>query len=407
MIDMKNNAKCSGCSACVNVCPVQCISMEEDGEGFLYPHVDTGRCAQCGVCEKVCPVLSRQESKSSPVLNVYACMNRNAEERLSSSSGGLFSLLAEEILRWKGTVYGVAMSEDCYGAELIRVDDVVQLYRLRGSKYLQADAGDVYRKVKSDLEIGIDVLFSGTGCQVNGLKAFLGNDYPNLFCIDVICHGVPSPALWRKYVEHLEKQNDAKLVSVNFRCKDDSWQDFGMKELHEGKKEIFISKDTDPYMQMFLRDYCLRPSCYECVAKDVKRADITMADFWGIENVAPDMNDGRGTSLVLIRSKKGAQLFGDIVASLTYKEVSYEDGVRGNPSEFKSVARPRERDVFFKDMNTLEFPDLQKKYAAPIPISYKQWVKGKIKKTLPKAYKWYRMLKSPHKKNKFSGGGED
>ena len=256
--------------------------------------------------------------------HTYACYSLDLDTRLSSSSGAVFSLLAGDVLSKQGVVYGVAMSEDCYAAEFARVTDAAGLIRLRGSKYLQARVGKTYQQVKADLLADRYVLFSGTGCQVNALKNFLGKDYAKLLCVDVICHGAPSPALWRKYAAHQEQVNGGKLKNINFRCKDDSWVDFGMKEALAGipqdnLKKLYISKDEDPYMQMFLRDYCLRPSCYECVAKNVKMSDLTIADFWGIDNVAPEMNDKKGTSLVLIRTEKGKQVFETISSGLNRK----------------------------------------------------------------------------------------
>lgn len=205
-------------------------------------------------------------------MKVYAGYSKNQDMRMSSSSGAVFSSLAGYVLKQQGIVYGVKMSEDCYSAEFTRVSDSLELAKLRGSKYLQAKVGNTYKQVKEDLLADKLVLFSGTGCQVNGLKAFLGKEYSNLLCVDVICHGAPSPALWRKYAEHQEQKVGGKLRGINFRCKDDSWTDFGMKEVLDGipqgnQKKIYVSKDKDPYMTMFLRDYCLRPSCYECTAK--------------------------------------------------------------------------------------------------------------------------------------------
>lgn len=188
--------------------------------------------------------------------------------------------------------------------------------------------------------------------------------------------------LWQEYVKYTEEQNGAKLVSINFRCKDDSWVDFGMKEIDEKHKQVYISKDKDPYMLMFLRDYCLRPSCYECKAKEVKLSDITLADFWGIDKVAPEMNDGKGTSLVLVRTSKGKCLFQEIRNELKIKEVSYEDGVAGNPAEYRSVARPLERDCFFDDMHHLSFEELRMKYGLPATVSFKRKVKAFVKKIL-------------------------
>lgn len=309
-------------------------------------------------------------------MNVIACVNRNEEVRLKSSSGGVFSLLAEKVIEKNGIVYGVTMTSDCYSAEFIRVSDIDGLDKLRGSKYLQAKMGNTYKNVKQDVVNEKLVLFSGTGCQINGLKSYLQKEYENLICIDVICHGVPSPELWKRYVQFQEKEH-GKLETINFRCKDDSWIDFGMKE-----NQLYISKDKDPYMQMFLRDYCLRPSCYKCVAKEHKKSDITIADFWGIESVAPEMNDGKGTSLVLLRTEKGETLLNEIKECMNIKKVDYESAVRCNPSEYKSVDKPKLRESFFDDMNTMAFTDLSNKYAAPIIIPLKYRVKTVIKQKL-------------------------
>lgn len=318
---------------------------------------------------------------------VYACYNKDKDVRLSSFSGAVFSSLAEYVLNKSGIVYGVAMSEDCYSAEFIGVTDSEGLTKLRGSKYLQAKVGNTFKSVKKELQAGKLVLFTGTGCQVNGLKTFLGKDYDNLICMDVICHGAPSPALWREYARDQEKKMGGKLKEINFRCKDDSWVDFGMKEVlstipEDSVKKFYISKDKDPYMQMFLRDYCLRPSCYECMVKKEKMSDLTVADFWGIKDVAPEMNNGLGTSLVLIRTKKGQEIFNYISCEMKLKEVTYEAGVKGNPAEYKSCVRPSQRDTFFDDMHTMSFEELEGKYAPPIKYSLKTRAKRKTKKIM-------------------------
>lgn len=302
----------------------------------------------------------------------YAAIYKNQEIREHSSSGGVFSVIAEKF----DVVYGVAMTEDCYGAEMIRIEG--DITPLRGSKYFQAKVGDTFKKVKADLLSGKSVLFSGTGCQINGLKCFLGKEYENLVCVDVICHGTPSPKLWREYVRYQESKH-GKLEKVNFRCKDVNWNDFGMKE-----NQLYISKDNDAFMQMFLRNYCLRPACYECHAKSYKKADLTIADFWGIENIAPEMNDGRGTSLVITRTNKGKILFDKVKSELKWKAVSYEDGVKGNPSEYSSVNKPELRNSFFSDLDTLPFEEIEKKYAANIKVSLPRKTIRKIKGLIKK-----------------------
>lgn len=283
-------------------------------------------------------------------MKTYAAIYVNDEIRDISSSGGLFSALADQF----DVVYGVAMTEDCYGAEMIRVQKNIST--LRGSKYLQARIGDVFKQVKKDLEEQSKVIFTGTGCQINGLSLFLGKDYSNLFLLEIVCHGVPSPKLWKMYAEHQENKY-GKLESVNFRYKYGSSEDYCRKD-----NEIYISKNTDSFMQMFLRDYCLRPACYECHAKYYKKADMTIADFWGIEKIVPDLNDGKGTSLIITRTPKGQALFDCIQNKLKWKEVTYSDGVKDNPSEYSSVVRPQQRDTFFKDLKRVSFSKLKTKY---------------------------------------------
>lgn len=318
------------------------------------------------------------------IIGTYAVYSKDDKLRLESSSGAVFSLLAEQVLYQEGTVYGVAMSQDCKYAEFIRVDKQKDLPKLRGSKYLQARVGNTYQQVKSDLESGLAVLFSGTGCQVNGLKSFLRKEYENLYCVDVICHGVPSSKLWRQYIQYVESEANAKLINVNFRCKDDSWTGFGIRKIDSNHKAMYISKDKDPYMLMFLRDYCLRPSCYECVAKKHKFSDLTIADFWGINEVFPKMNDGKGVSLVILRTDKGAELFDYIKADIVCEEVSYEDGVRRNCAEYSSAKRPEERGYFFNDMASMSFEELKEKFAVPTHVSLKSEVKRSIKKLILK-----------------------
>lgn len=295
------------------------------------------------------------------------------EVRKRSSSGGIFSLIAT----YFDIVYGVAMTEDCHSAEFKRMTGDIS--PLRGSKYFQAKVGDTFRQVKMDLEDGKTVLFTGTGCQVNGLLLFLQKEYTNLLTVDVICHGTPSPKLWDIYASYCELQQGKKLTHVNFRCKNNGWISYGLM-----KDQTYISKEKDPFMQMFLRDYCLRPACYHCHAKNMKLADLSLADFWGIESVAPEMNDGMGISLVIARTEKGQKFFENAKQRLKWKEVSYEDAVRFNPAEYRSPARPKMRDTFFHDLTSFSFQEMAKKYASPKKIPWAIRIKRIIKKTIKK-----------------------
>lgn len=316
----------------------------------------------------------------SVVISTYAAYSKDEQVRLASSSGAIFSLLAEQVLHYSGVIYGVAMTQDCKSAEFCRIDNYNELAKLRGSKYLQAKMGNVYQQVQADLETGKKVLFSGTGCQVNGLKGFLRKDYDNLFCVDVICHGVPSPKLWKAYVLFGEKKENSRLIDVNFRCKKNGWSDYGINKKYGNSNEVYTSKNQDPYMLMFLKDYCLRPSCYECMAKKYKRSDITIADFWGIDDVLPQMNDGKGVSLILVRSKQGKKLLSQIQSKIVMANVSYEEGISKNRSEYTSVKRPPERETFFQDLALYQFEDMEKKYAISPSFSLKVKIENRIKK---------------------------
>ena len=312
----------------------------------------------------------------------YAAFYEKA--RLQSSSGGVFSLIASKF----DVIYGVAMTEDCYGCEFVRIEKDIN--SLRGSKYFQAKMGDTLKKIKQDLLDGRNVLFSGTGCQINGLCSFLGKEYNNLFLLEIICHGVPSPLLWKEYVKFQESRF-GKIKSVNFRCKEINTNGNGRKI-----KSIFISKDEDAFMRMFLNNYCLRPSCYECFAKKNKLSDITIADFWGIDKIAPEMDDGKGISLMIIRTSKGDKLFEQIKDELNYKEVNPKLSIAENPSEFKSAERPLQRDFFYEDFRIMTFKKLANKY-----VYGKLWrrIARRVKRTIKAVF-----LSSSKKINQFNYG---
>ena len=377
----KEKAKCCGCQACANACPKNCITMKADSEGFLYPVIDEAVCINCGLCEKVCP-FNKEEPLRTRKPTTYAAKILDDDIRNQSSSGGIFSILADQTLKNSGVVYGVAMSDDLKSARHIRIDKTDELYRLRGSKYLQDITGDIFKQVKSDLDEGKKVLFSGVPCQINGLKYFLRKDYENLFTVEVICHGTPSPALWAKYFDYLEDKYKAKIEKVNFREKRNGWKTFGLTEEGENISQ-YLNQHQDPYMQMFLRNYCLRPSCYDCVAKKLESmADLTIADFWGIQNVAPEMDDDKGTSLVLVQTKKGEIVLDSLKNQFIRKKVDFEAGIKSNVSYWKSCEKPAQRKTFFIDMENMPFEELQEKYCKPIKVSFFQKVVRKVKTIL-------------------------
>lgn len=354
---------CSGCTACKNICPRNAISMKENEKGFRYPHVNSESCINCKLCEKVCPVLnSKENEKKSIIPKAYAAYNNDVEIRMKSSSGGIFSLIAEEILKRNGIVFGAVLDENLNVVHK-KAANIVELEQLRGSKYLQSDLGNTYREIRDLLNDGTQVLFTGTPCQIAGLKSFLGKEYENLYMQDFICHGVPSKKLWEKYLSYREKNGNSKIKKVFFRNKDNKgWSEYQVLLEFENKKSFFdVTKDL--YMQTFLKDIALRDSCYNCKSKKINRdSDITVADFWGISKIAPEMNDEKGVSLVIINSKKGEEILNNIKSNITLKEVEFFEAISGNKSIIQSAMYPEKRDEFFQDLETLELDDLLKKY---------------------------------------------
>lgn len=364
---------CCGCTACESICPQHCIEMKKDEEGFLYPVVEKDKCIKCELCQKVCVIGAKTQQRD--VLGAYAAMNLDSYTRMISSSGGIFALLSEKVISENGVVFGAVLLDDCETVKHTIARNSSELRKMYGSKYMQSDLRGVYPQVKEALRNGKKVLFTGTPCQINGLRLFLGKEYENLLLVDIICHGVPSPALWSKYVASIEKKYHATVTDVNFRSKKYGWQDFGINRIDKQNRELFISKDQDPYMQMFLRNYCLRPSCYQCSAKEIRYSDITIGDFWGIENILPEMNDGMGTSAVIVRTEKGEAYFKQVASGMRVKETEYKVIVQHNSAEVKSVYKPAQRERFFVDMNSKSFSALQRKYL-------KKSVKSKLRSVL-------------------------
>ena len=374
MIDIKEKHNCCGCSACVQICPKQCISMSADNEGFLYPQVNSSICIDCGLCEKVCPVINQNEPKEP--LAVYAAKNTNEEIRLKSSSGGVFTLLAEQVIAEGGVVFGARFNESW---EVIHdyTETVEGLEAFRGSKYVQSFIGDNFKVAKQFLNNGRKVLFSGTPCQIAGLKKFLRKDYENLLTVEVVCHGVPSPMVWRDYLDYKRAERAAGkntvssslnelpvITGISFRDKTNGWKKYGFKICYAASKaaENSVSKSAnivnceitpfkeDLFMKGFLKDLYLRPSCYHCVALQGKSgADISIADYWGVQSIHPEIDDDKGTGAVLINTNNGLKCYNNIYQSLDCVQTNYEDIVRYNPCIVNSVKEPNRRHLFWQN----------------------------------------------------------
>lgn len=352
MIDITEQRNCCGCEACVQACPKHCISFDEDAEGFRYPKVDTSFCVECGACEKVCPMLTPYENRKPQ--QVLAAINSDEKVREESSSGGIFTMLAENIIREGGVVFGVRFDEQ-WQAVFDYVETTECLAAFRGSKYLQARVGNAFKEAKEYLKDGRKVLFSGTPCQIAALRHFLHRDYENLLCVDFICHGVPSPKVWRLYLNEVTENAVRAISDVQFRNKKQGWKRFNFDLTYNSEGHhynISSCHRENHYMRIFLDNVILRPSCYDCKAKEGRSgSDLTIADFWGINKLLPEKDDDRGTSLVMVNTKKGEDYFQQCKA-VTW-EVQYDDVAKYNPGLRNSPMHPK-RNQFFEKLDTTE-----------------------------------------------------
>lgn len=342
---MVDKEKCCGCSACMSVCPKNCISMCWDKEGFLYPVVDKNICINCGLCEKVCPALRKGEKQTD--IKAYACINKDNDVKMSSSSGGAFSVFAEYVLEQNGVVFGAVFDEN-FAVIHSYIEDKKDLYKLRGSKYVQSDMQDSYRKAQEFLDLERMVLFSGTSCQIAGLKSFLRKEYDNLICVDVICHGVPSPLVFKKYIDQRKKQYGESIKEIRFREKTEGWINYSMKIDFDSQSFRKNARD-DEYLRGFIHSLYLRPSCYHCNYKDFTcGSDISLADFWGIKKVLPEFFDKNGVSMVLVNSETGDKIFELVKDKLLVETVNLEDCIRCNSAIVSSAKWNKRRKKVFK-----------------------------------------------------------
>lgn len=342
MLTFTDKSQCCGCESCRNICPKQCIFMKEDNEGFLYPEVNSTDCINCGLCEKVCPVL--HPSKERIPVAVYAAKHYDDNIRLASSSGGVFTFIAEKVIDEGGVVFGARFNEQWVVIHDY-VDTKEKLSHFRGSKYVQSWMGDTYKQVLSFLQSGRKVLFTGTSCQIAGLKLFLRREYDNLLTVDVICHGVPSPKVWKQYLSEITSTDSMPITNITFRNKQNGWHNYFLS-VKSGEKELSnISTYTEIYSHLFLTDLMLRPSCYSCPAKSGKScSDITLGDFWGIEKIFPEFDDNKGCSVALLYNSNVKSF----LEGMAIKNVTYNQAKQGNPSLENSVSSHINRRYFFK-----------------------------------------------------------
>lgn len=347
MIRISDKTLCSGCTACVAACPKQCIVLRRDREGFDYPVANPDLCIDCGLCEKICPVLNQSERVEPH--GSYAARRDEGLERVSS--GGVFPLIAERFVSDGGIVCGAVLDEDCNVVHS-EISDKDGLCRLKGSKYVQSELYSIFEEVRVNLQNERKVLFSGTPCQIAGLKAFLRKDYNGLYTIDLACHGVPSPGLWDMYKKQLEARQGDKLVNVAFRDKSQGWRHYGVR--YEFSRSSYVAPAVkDPYMALFFQSMTLRPTCYDCTLRGGRSgSDMTLSDLWSVRDAAPHMNDDRGVSGVLVNSDKGQELLDRVKEGLTMMEIEPSHIKAQNSGLGGSLPVPRSRQDFFKGLHS-------------------------------------------------------
>lgn len=365
-LDKRCPQDCCGCSACVQICPKHCLEMTHDKDGFLFPSVISNNCIDCGLCAKACPM----ETVVKPLeeQKYYGAYSQNNQNLMASSSGGIYPVLAKWVLAQNGIVYGASLDSE-HNLYHIAADTTDQVKQTLGSKYFQSDIRETFKECKSDLDAGKIVLFTGTPCQIHGLKCFLRKDYVKLYTADVICHGVPSQKMFNAYVDFLEKKHKAKLVDINFRDKKRNGWSITLRytmECSNGKrKDYYLISKLSEYFIAFLSGSIARESCYVCPFSSLDRSgDITMGDFWGYQKTRSDLKHDEGLSLILSNNKKGAYMLEVMRKNgVTISEVD-EACVKAseNKNLYNPTNRPALRDSVYEELKNGGFEYIATKH---------------------------------------------
>ena len=358
MIEIVEKSDCVGCEACVQRCPKQCIVMKEDAEGFLYPQIDIEKCIDCGLCERVCPVINQGEPRKPLV--AYAAKNQDESVRLSSSSGGVFTALAEYVIAQGGVVFGARFDES-WNVVHDYVETIEGLSAFRGAKYVQSRIGKSFLRAETFLKQGRMVLFSGLPCQITGLKKFLRKDYDNLITVELFCHGVPSPMVWKRFLEEEVAIPHIRLKSISFRDKVSGWKNYSFFYSQEDANGVQLHSmpfAKNLFMRGFLADLYLRPSCYHCPAKQFKSgSDLTIGDYWGVKLAHPELDDDKGVSAVLVNTDRGVKIL-QTVQHISLYASTFENVVKCNPALMKSAQEPAKRPLFFELLNQYKVSEI-------------------------------------------------
>lgn len=356
--------ECTGCGACENVCPVKCIFMQVDREGFRYPVIDESRCINCGNCESVCTNRKKACDQGGKNVKVFAAYTKDKKILNYSSSGGVFAIIAEKFLREGGIVYGAKLEN--LKVMHVRICDEKNLPWIQKSKYLQSNVSLMYKQTKLDLENGYKVLFSGTPCQIAGLYAYLGKTYDNLVTCDVVCHGVPSEKVFEKFVRYEEKKYHSKMINLYWRDKRNGWHRNSIIEIFANGREIVTQSYSHSFQRGFLDNLYLRPSCYECQFCGIPRvADISLADYWQADKHNAEFasrNADEGISAIIASGDVGIELFEKIKEHCVWKEMDVSIVKECSRHSWLPPLKNKDRELFFEDFPKKSYKILMKKY---------------------------------------------
>ena len=400
MITVTKKEECCGCTACASICPQECISMKVDEEGFMYPSVNQGKCVNCHICEKVCPIANNDKlncvtaatidikeitenaiEKEKILPDCYAAFLKDNNARNDSTSGGVFTALAEYVLQQHGKVYGVEIAKDNRVVHSC-VENMKYLGKYRHSKYVQSDQNGIFKRIKSDLESGRWVLYSGTPCQVAGLLAFLQKNYAALITVDVFCHGVGSPKYWQKYTQYMEKEYSSKIEKVVFREKTYGYNSACLAVYFNNGKSSHKGHDDDYYWSVFSKCLIFRPSCYSCPFKRIlHKSDFSIGDYWDNKELGPEFENANGCSLLLVHTEKGKAILKRLTDIIVSEKVELEKALVINGSHqpsmlISSSVLPKGRETIFSDIDTMSMSQLFSKYT---PLGKKKQLMCRIK----------------------------
>lgn len=356
--------ECCGCSACMSICPKNAISMKYDEEGFAYPYIDKEKCIECNLCDKICSFKNYVNREKKENIEVYAVKHRDINVRMRSSSGGVYTAISEYILKNNGELVGAIFSNDMIVKHDF-IENTTDIKKINGSKYVQSKMDGTYEKIKSSLQSGKKVLFSGTPCQVASLNRYLENiNTENLLTIDLVCHGVPSPKLWKDYVKYVENKYKARMINFDFRHKEEKQQETKPCAYLDNGRIIKDNIDSIIYSSICFNGCAMRPSCHNCKYTNFNReGDITIGDFWGIEKSKPEFQDGKGISLVILNTNKGKEVFNKIDNSIIKEVSSVKDCIQHNLRFPTEPSKKREK--FWRDYHKKGFKYIAKKYEQP------------------------------------------